>query len=256
MANLFYMKYLIGLICFLWSSYASAQILNAESLRKVTDTSGWSGTVSANFAIKRNVNDILVLGTDAHIQYKMNDHLVIFKNDISFLKIDGDRFSNSGITHVRHNYKLKPRIAWETFVQGQYNKVNLIDFRGLVGTGPRFKLDNSEKYKFYLGTLLMYEQEQTADGITPNQNDFRGSTYLSFSLYPNDNVTFVSTTYYQPLIENFNDYRISSQSSLIVGLFANFSIKTTYTFVYDAFPAIGIRTSQYDFTTGVAYTFD
>ncbi len=250
------MKYILLITCLLCSWVVTAQILDAESLRKVTDTSGWSGTMSANFALKRNVNDFLVLGTDVHIQYKNDTHLWLFKNDFSFEKIDDNKFQNSGITHVRYNYRFRPRVAWEGFVQGQYNKVNLIGFRALAGTGPRFKITNSEKYKFYLGTLVMFEYENVTDGITPLQRDLRGSTYLSFSLYHSEQVTLVSTTYYQPNLSAFEDYRISNKSSLVVGLFTNFSLKVNYSFIFDTFPAVGIRKSQYDFSTGLAYSFD
>ena len=88
----------------------------------------------------------------------MNRHLVLLKNEIEFQRIEGDKFENRGIQHLRYNYKLLPNITLEVFGQGQYNKVSKIDFRGLVGTGPRFKLTQLEDYKFYLGTLLMYEE--------------------------------------------------------------------------------------------------
>jgi len=245
---------LIAFLC--WGFGANAQILNAEALRKVTDTTGWSGTMSARFALKRNVNDFVVIGSDFHLQYKKENHLWLLKNDFNLVKIEGNRFENSGITHFRHNYRFKPRIAWEAFVQGQYNKVNLIGFRALAGTGPRFKITKSEKYKFYLGTLVMFEYEEVTDGITPIQRDFRGSSYLSFSLYPTEHTTLVSTTYYQPNFSAFGDYRISNQSSLMVGLFSNFSLKTTYSFIFDTSPAVGIPNSQYDFQTGFAYSFE
>jgi len=209
-----------------------------------------------NFALKRNVNDFLVISTDVHIQYKEDPHLLIFRNDVNFQKIEGNKFENSGISHLRYNYRFAPSIAWEIFFQGQYNKVNLIQFRGLIGTGPRFKLTKSEKYKFYLGTLSMLEYEEVTDGVTPLQRDIRGSGYLSFSLYPTDNISLISTTYYQPLWRDFSDYRISSQSSLAVGLFLNFALKINYTFTFDTFPAVGIPRSQYDFSTGIAYSFD
>ncbi|MFC7358063.1 DUF481 domain-containing protein [Jejudonia soesokkakensis] len=250
------MKIISLLFCCLYMLTANSQILNAESLRKVTDTSGFSGAASLNFALKRNVNDFITLSTDVHVQYKMNNHLILFKNEVDFQKIENEDFSNSLISHIRYNYKITPLITWEAFGQAQYNKINLIDFRGLLGTGPRFKLTQSEKYKFYLGTLVMFEYEEVADGVTPIQRDIRGSSYLSFSLYPSNNLTLISTTYYQPRIDHFSDYRISSQSSLLVGLFTNFSLKTTYTFVYDDKPAIGIPNSQYSFTTGVSYAFD
>jgi hypothetical protein len=186
----------------------------------------------------------------------MEKNLVLFKNDILFQKVEGAKLENSGISHARYNHRFHPRIAWEIFAQGQYNKVSLVNFRGLFGTGPRFKLVNSENYKFYLGTLVMYEHEELVDGFTSVQRDFRGSAYLSFSLYPTETISLTSTTYYQPRLSQFSDFRISSQSSLLITVYKKFAFLINYTFTYDAFPAVSIPTSQYDFTTGFAYSFD
>lgn len=250
------MKLILCSILFLCFSFASnAQILNAESLRKVTDTSGWSGSTSVHFALKRNANDFFSIANDIHLQYKMNKNLVLFKNHINFQKIEGENFTNFGISHIRYNYKYTPRTAMEVFVQGQYNKVSKIDFRGLIGAGPRFKLTTSEKYKFYLGTLIMFEQEELSDGSNIERN-VRASSYLSFSIYPSDRVTLVSTTYYQPILNEFSDYRISSQSSLLIDIFKNLALKTSYTFTYNETPAIDVPNSQYRLTTGLTYSFD
>lgn len=250
------MKFLIPLLLVLLISIpASSQILNAESLRKVTDTSGFTGSASLDFSMKRDVNEYYGLSTNIHVQYKMKRHLVLLKNDLEFQRIEGNKFSNSGISHLRYNYKLFPKIAWEAFVQAQYNKVSKINFRGLLGTGPRFKLSTNESYRFYLGTLIMFEQEELSDGVSGIQRDFRGSTYFSFSLYPTSNITIVSTTYYQPKLNDFGDYRIASQSSLLIDMFKNFAFKTTYSFTYDEYPALGIPSSQYNFTTGIVYSF-
>lgn len=250
------MRSFIVVLFLLISAPSFSQILNAESLRKVTDTSGFTGTTGLRFSLKRTTLDFLTFGSTIHLQYKMNKNLVLFKNDILFEKIEGAKLENSGISHARYNHRFHPRIAWEIFAQGQYNKVSLVDFRGLLGTGPRFKLSNSENYKFYLGTLVMYEHEELVDGFTPVQRDFRGSAYLSFSLYPTETISLASTTYYQPRLSQFSDFRISSQSSLLITLYKEFAFLINYTFTYDAFPAVSIPTSQYDFTTGFAYSFD
>ena len=250
------MKYIVALFIIGFSFTAKSQILNAESLRKVTDTSGFSGSASLAFSLKRDVNDYLSFGSNIHIQYKMNKHLVLLKNDIQFQNIEGNKFENSGITHLRYNYRFHPRIAWEIFAQAQYNKVSKIEFRGLMGTGPRFKLTTSEKYKFYFGTHIMYEQEELSDGVTPLQRDFRSSSYLSLSLYPTKTITFVSTTYFQPKLNDFGDYRFTSQSSLVIDLINNLAFSTTYTFSYDETPAVGIPNSQYNFESGFVYSFD
>lgn len=243
------------ILCFTINS-TCAQILNVESLRKVTDTSGFSGNANLNFALKRNTNDFITLSNQIHVQYKMNNHLVLFKNDISFQKIEGDNFENSGIQHLRYNYKITPIVTWEVFGQSQYNKISKINFRGLLGTGPRFKISGKENYRVYAGTLTMLEYEEVDDGVTGIQRDIRGSAYLSCSMFPLENISFVSTTYYQPLYSQFSDYRISSQSSLVTSVYKNFGLKISYTFTYDNSPAAGIPNSQYDFSTGINYSFD
>jgi|SRR5690554_286535 len=250
------MKYLFSFLFILSSLTIHSQILNAESLRKVTDTSGFSGSASLDFSIKRDINDYLGLSNSIHLQYKMKKHLVLLKNDIELKNIEGNKFENAGITHLRYNYRFLPKIAWEIFGQAQYNKVSKINFRGLVGTGPRFKLTNSENYKIYLGTLIMYEQEELSDGVTPLQREIRGSGYLTLTLSPRDNIRFISTTYYQPLLRNFSDFRLSNQTSLLIDLIKNLALKTSYTFTFDEYPAEGIPNSQYSLTTGVFYSFN
>jgi hypothetical protein len=250
------MKYFVILIIFCFSITAKSQILNVESLRKVTDTSGFSGSASINFSLKRDVNDYFSFSNVVHLQYKMKKHLILLKNDIELKSFEGNKFENAGITHLRYNYKFYYRIVWEIFTQAQYNKVSKINFRGLIGTGPRFKLTNSENYKFYLGTHIMYEQEELSDGVTPIQRDFRSTSYLSFSLYPTKNVSIISTTYYQPKLKDFGDYRISNQTSLLIDVFKNFAFKTSYVFIYDETPAIGIPNSQYNLESGFVYSFD
>jgi len=249
------MRYFTFVFFILFSISSFSQILNVESLRKVTDTTGWSGSAAIDFTLQRSVNDFFIVANDIHVQYKLTKHLFLLKNQLRFVKIEGENFSNNGITHVRYNYKWKPKITWEAFVQGQYNKVSKIDLRLLIGTGPRFKLSKSENYKFYLGTLIMYEHEELADGSSTSR-DFRGSTYFSFSMYPNNIFSFISTTYYQPLFSDIGDYRIASESSMGVKAFKNFILKVTYLFTYDSDPAEDIQNSQYRFATGILYTFN
>ncbi|NEO42634.1 MAG: DUF481 domain-containing protein, partial [Moorea sp. SIOASIH] len=141
--------------------------------------------------------------------------------------------------------------------QGQYDEISNIDFRGLAGTGPRFKLSSSEKYKFYLGSLVMLEYEKSEETFGTNINrDLRGSAYFSFSLYPTDQISVVSTTYYQPKFSEFADYRISNESRVAFKIYKNLGFVSSFTLLFDAFPPTGIPKTQYEWTNGLVYTFD
>ncbi len=233
------------------------QIVNVESLRKVTDTSKWSGNISLDVSLIKNRNDIFKITNRAHLQYRNNRNLYLIVTNLNFQQLDSSKFVNSGTVHLRYNYKFRPKIAWEVFFQSQYDAVSNIDLRNLIGSGPRFKLGTSEKYKFYMGTLVMYEYEKSTEILGTNVNrDARGSAYLSFSLYPSNQFSVVSTSYYQPKLNAFGDYRISNDTSLAFEIYKGLGFKSTFNLLFDAFPPTGVPRTQYTWTNGIVYTFD
>ncbi|MCR9182226.1 MAG: DUF481 domain-containing protein [Flavobacteriaceae bacterium] len=233
-----------------------SQIINVESLRKVTDTSGWTGNTSLSFSLTKNTNTIINFKNTIHVQYKMNNHLALFVNNLGFEQSGGESFVNNGSQHLRYNYKVFENITWEAFVQSQYNSIAKIKFRGLAGTGPRFKLLGLDKYRLYLGTLLMYEHEELNEEALIINRDWRASTYLSLSFFPTDNISFVSTTYYQPILNDFRDYRIASENSFVLGILEKLSLRVTYTLTFDATPAREVPNTFYNLSTGLLYAFD
>ncbi len=244
------------LILLLFATLATqAQIINTESLRMVTDTSGWSGSVSLNLGFAKNVKEIFRIRNKIHVQYKMPKHLVLFMNDIGFDRADGADFVNKGVQHLRYNYRFHKKLSWEAFLQNQYNAISKIDYRRLAGTGLRWKMTTSEKYKLYLGSLIMYENERTKEETPILYKDWRNSTYLSLSFYFNKNISMISTTYYQPMFEVLSDYRVSHQSAVFFKVLKNLSFKTAFNFTYDAFPVEGIPNKEYELINGLVYTF-
>ncbi len=253
----FRMKNSIFLLVCICSFYTQAQIVNIESLRRVSDTSKWSGYTSLELSLIKNRNDIINVKNDIHIQYRNKKNLILLINKLDFKEANDDALVNKGIQHLRYNYAFKPKVSWEAFAQSQYDAISKISFRGLLGSGFRFTLWNNPKYKIFLGNLFMYEYEENKiDEERFYHRDFRGSSYLSCSLHPSDAVSFVSTTYYQPRLNNFEDYRLSNETSLALRIFKNLAFKSTFTYVYDAFPVEGIPNTQYKFTNGILYSFD
>lgn len=247
-------------ICLLLGVFACAnihaQVINVETMRKVTDSAKWTGSVSLDISVIKNKNNIFKIANKAHIQYNNKKDLYLFVNDMKFEKLEGNSFVNKGTQHFRYNRKITERIKMEAFLQAQYDAISEIDFRGLAGLGPRFKLYANDDYRFYLGTLVMYEYEKASDIVEDRvQKDIRGSAYVSFSLYPTDYLSFISTSYYQPKFSGFKDYRLSTDTSMLFKIMETLAFKTSFTYSYDAFPVATIPRTQYELTNGLLYTF-
>ncbi|MDC1505404.1 DUF481 domain-containing protein [Winogradskyella sp.] len=247
------------LFLFIWCTaftFCKAQIVNVESLRRATDSSKWSGSASLDLGLIKNTNSIFRITNRARVQYNTENNLFLFINDINLQKIENNSFVNRGIQHFRYNRTLNEKIKLEGFIQSQYDEVSDIKFRGLLGVGPRFKLSKNKKYRYYLGTLLMYEHEEASSNSINILRDFRGSTYFSCSLYPLDHLSIVSTTYYQPVLKQFSDFRISNETSIAFKILENLLFKTSFIYNFDTDPIIGIPNTQYELTNGIVYSFN
>lgn len=234
----------------------NSQIVNVESLRRASDSSKWTGSTALDLGLIKNTNSIFRITNRIRVQYNTENNLFLFINDINLQKIETSSFVNRGIQHLRYNRKLKKRINLEAFAQSQYDAISDIKFRGLLGIGPRFKLSKNKKFRYYLGTLLMYEHEEASESAIDILKDVRGSTYFSCSLYPLENLSIVSTTYYQPLLKQFSDFRISNETSIAFRILENLAFKTTFIYNFDTNPIVNIPKTQYELTNGLIYSFD
>jgi hypothetical protein len=250
---------MLRLLCVLFFvvSISHAQVINVETLRKPSDSTKWTGSVSLDVSLIKNTNNIFRIANKAHVQYKDSNNLWLFVNDINFQKIEDNSLVNRGTQHLRYNRRVTEKIKWEAFAQAQYDAISDISLRALVGTGPRFNLSVNDDYRFYLGTLVMYEYEKATNNIPDRlQEDIRGSTYLSFSLYPTETLSIISTSYYQPKIDKFKDYRLSSNTSILFKILDDLAFKTTFNYFFDAFPvSTAIPKTQYELTNGLLYIF-
>lgn len=245
---------LVALLLCIWVS-SSAQIVNIEKQRiSSTDTAGWFGDAGLNFSTSKSTVSYLSFGVNTGLEHKGPNSIILLLTDFSLVQAGGSDFANNGFAHLRFNTKLSKVIRWEAFTQIQYNNLTKVDLRYLVGTGPRFKLTPYETAKFYWGVAYMFEYEELADPRDVHQ-DHRISTYLSFTLAPVDNVSFVSTIYVQPLLKDFADYRLHNENVLNLAITGNLSFNFRFQVSYDAFPPEGVPNVIYKSVNGLTYEF-
>jgi len=247
-------KTTLALLLILSVFCASAQIINIESQRIITDTVGWSGDLGISLAASKNAKSYTAFNGHGHVQHKNHNNLWLFILDYDLVHAGDENFSDSWFGHLRYNRKLGKTIRAEAFFQGQYNEISKIDLRILNGLGVRFKLSDLERSKFYYGITYMYEYEEVAD-IAEINHDHRLSSYFTFTLKPESNVLFRNTTYIQPLLSDFQDYRLSNDSRLIFSITKQLKFTTTFSFLFDSRPPIEVPNSIYQINNGLNFQF-
>ncbi|WP_034228834.1 DUF481 domain-containing protein [Aquimarina pacifica] len=234
-----------------------AQIVNVENLRHEIDSTGWSGHVRLDGQLeKNNTSRILNFSNQLRLQYKREKSVWFLIHDMSFKEINATEIINNSTQHLRYSHELSSRVSYEAFLQSQSDKVSEIKIRALAGTGLRFNLYNAKKYKFFLGVTMMYEYENSVDDIENVQNNIRSSNYVSFKIKPNDNISLVSSNYFQPLIDYISDYRILSETAIMLKIVKNLKFITTLYYIFDSFPVTNVAKEQYKLTSGLVYSFD
>lgn len=230
-----------------------AQIINVENKRFSSHKEGFVGTFDLGLNLIKNTAQILQFNNNVHLQYSKENHTYLLLNDISFVQKEGEEdWLNKGYQHFRYIYQNK-KLGFEGFIQHQYDKAQKIQFRMLTGVGARWQLIKNDSLQFAMGFSTMNEYENPVDADPFVQ--IRLSHYLSFAFQVNENISLSTTNYYQPLLTNWSDYRMSSQTALKLALNKQFEFKIAGSITYDSQPAHAVPLLNYHVINGVSYEF-
>ncbi|MCG8574707.1 MAG: DUF481 domain-containing protein [Flavobacteriales bacterium] len=247
------MKYLLWL--FLLISYSGfSQIVNIEN-KRLEKKEGFSGNIDLNLNFIMNTKQLLQIGDKLKVAYtKRKSHLLLI-TDHSFIKSEGQDFVNRGYEHVRFNYTLKDsgRIDYEVFQQGQFNKIQKINLRLLLGTGFRLNLVRQKKYDMNFGTGFMGEYEELIDnGIS---RDVLSSSYLSFDAQFTPSFGFNTITYFQPKLIDFGNYRLANESYIRLKINKYLTFKVIYSLAHDSRNIPDVRKTNYTLKNTLSFKF-
>lgn len=231
-----------------------SQIVNIEDQRAKDSEEGLSGQADFNFNINKNTSVLYQLGNRVQARYRKDSNIWLFFNELNIVKTSERSFLNGGFQHLRYNKVINKGFRLEAFTQSQYNGIQRIDWRYLLGGGGRFTLFNADSLSINLATLFMYEYED-GRGDLGVEHALRLSTYLSFKIDLTKNASISSTTYYQPKVWQFKDYRVSNESTFNIGISEKLSLKIIYTILFDAEPAPEVPQTIYSLRNAVSYRF-
>lgn len=233
----------------------ASQIVNIEKERiRNHDSIGFEGKLSTNINFSDNKNKQLNIDINPHLQYKNKKHIVLGVALWEYATLNNKIINNGGFIHCRYNYELRKNLKAEFFTQIQYNTIWNMPLRYILGGGPRIKILERNKNKLYFGPLYMYEiQYQKRDDFI--QYNHRLSAYVSWNTYLNKIIFFTGTIYYQPLIRDFANYRLSGLTECNVALGKRFTLNNRFSYIFDQTQTIDIPAHTFRYTAGVNYYF-
>ena len=202
-----------------------------------------------------NTRQLLQIGDKLKVGYKHKKHYGMLIADHAFVKSDQNDFINYGYEHLRYNYNFKDtgRVIFEAFQQAQFNKIQRINLRFLLGTGLRFALVDQKNYQLSLGTGFMGEYEDlTNAGIS---RDILSTSYLSFDGQFSENIGMNTITYFQPKLIDFGNYRLASETQIRFKINDYLSFKLIYMLTHDSRSLPEVRKTNYILRNALSINF-
>lgn len=257
--KLFYKYFLFLVFIFVLHISSNAQIVVIESSQLDDTIPGWNGAINLDLYLTESTTQAFTANFGSSIRYSWkNQSLTSLNNYRAILQLDQEetKSENQAYQHFRYNYDFNKVITGEAFVQGQYDYVLRIDFRGLIGLGPRFNLMPNKKNDFLFGAITMFEYEEER-GTDIIHRDIRFSFNLIYNINISDNTNVKLMGYYQPLANYIKDYRVSSSASFTTKITERLAWFINTAVLYDAFPVQSpeIPKLTYNIRNGFSYTF-
>jgi len=100
------MRFILIIIISLLPIFLSAQIVNIESQRLQSDTTGWLGSFGSSFLFQKNAVQVININLNAHVEYKAKKSLYLFLANYNLLRGSGETLADNLFYHLRYNYKI------------------------------------------------------------------------------------------------------------------------------------------------------
>jgi putative salt-induced outer membrane protein YdiY len=252
------MKKLIPALVFLCSILIFSQV-NTEQYRKDSVKLGFTGNLNFEAVAITGNTDFQLLDIGGRLNYNYGDDYTFLILDAGYGWESGDPFVDQLFAHLRHVITPLQFYQLELFTQYDNNKKRLLLSRELLGGGIRLRLLTEDNFKLRVGLAYMFEAEDydlpasSIHGSSTKAN--RMSSYITFNYDIEENLSFVSVTYYQPKLDEWNDYKIVSENAFVVDPGGFIDLYLKFNLRYDSFPPDGIKKTDTVTKMGISFKF-
>jgi putative salt-induced outer membrane protein YdiY len=248
------------LLCSAGLSSSAFAIVSMESVHLGKPPQGFSGAFDLSFDADYGNTEERTTATGIKLQHTREKHINFVIANYEYGESSGAKTKNKSFAHYRHIYQRRADHALEGFAQLSSNEFTRLNLRALAGGGVRLALgETTEKSAFLLGLGAFYEREDldvdAAAGEDETTEAVRGNCYLVLKFQFNDNVSLVSSTYYQPDFGRFSDFRAIEDLSLVSKLTERLALNIGLDISHDSEPPPAVDETDASIKVGLSVTF-
>ncbi|NOJ77956.1 DUF481 domain-containing protein [Myxococcus xanthus] len=232
------------LLVWLHAASAAAQIVNVQALFDENTGPGRSAAVDLGADWRTGSTHLFSVRGALLGQWRSETHtwLAVIRGEYAFAA--DEVIVSKVMEHVRYRYGFTKRLSGEVFLQHEFDKFRRIQFRALLGAGPRVRVLTDEKATLVVGLALMLEHERIRRDSEPDAGELRTdprlSSYVLGRLEFMENVFLVQTLYAQPRVTNPADIRLLNDTIFEVKPNERLSVGIGFNLTFDNSPPLGV----------------
>ena len=225
-------------------------------------------TFSFNFSNDKQRRSLIDFTNSSEVDYFLkNNYLFILLSQTEVSFNGKQTLENNGFFQLRFRDNDSRKIAPDLFTQYQWNGVQGMERRALIGANARMRWLEKKQSDLYTSLGLFYEMEKwnpflnsyafqkDSLGIV-NRNMFRLNTSAKFAFKIAKNIDFAGTTFVQfPLNSNFITPRWFFDSNLYFTVNKHLGFTIHYDHNFDTYRPLPIDDYYYSITTGIQLKF-
>ncbi|NQV37431.1 MAG: DUF481 domain-containing protein [Candidatus Marinimicrobia bacterium] len=254
----------------LGSAQLGAQI-NTETYRQENLKKGIHFSAGGDIGYVEGNSSIFQNGSTGWLDYIQDWGYIFAVTNYQIKMKDKKLFLNKGFSHLRVVKSGKEPRSIELFLQQEFNEFIQLESRSLAGLGLRINWNpkqsqatETSKVLVFSGFGLMVEREIIDSGPDGNLGDpvhgdkiilLRSTNYLVLNWNPTPAIKILTTTYYQPDVKRWVDYRILNRVTLKIDLTKRLSATLNFNMRYDSEPPGTIKHLDIDINNGFSYNF-
>ncbi|MEX1190677.1 MAG: DUF481 domain-containing protein [Brumimicrobium sp.] len=230
-------------------------VVNTENNRLDSISDGFSGNIELGLNFVQNINNVFQTQNASQFQWKKNKHNIMSVNALNLTVFNDSKILNDGVQYLRYSYDLNKLLDIETFGQAQYNEIIKIKGRYLMGLGVRLHILDVYKDSVNLHFGMHYMREYEEETTLKINRHHRINNVLSFGWPINDKIDLNFISYYQPDVQNFKDFRVSTEASIQIEILKRLTFKYSMAWFYDENPPEGINRVFYNIRNTLLFDF-